>query len=212
MDYLLNKQLLILTAILLVVGLIMSFQNSSFHLPGNQQDYQPKQPIAFSHQLHAGEMEISCQYCHYGAEDSRHAGIPSVNVCMNCHKFVNTTMNEIRLSEKEKRPAVNSKEILKIYQSLGMNGSGSPVNEKKPVEWIKVHNLPDYVFFSHKPHINAGVDCSQCHGKVSEMSRVKQENDLSMGWCLNCHRDAHSTMSTAPGRTAQLQDCSACHY
>lgn len=197
---------------LVIIGFVMIFKNSTFHIPGNQQDYAPEQPIAFSHQLHAGEMEINCQYCHFGAEDSKHAGIPSANVCMNCHKFVSNTFNETSLADQENRKPIVSSEIAKIYASLGLSLSGEKVHAPKPTEWVKVHNVPDFVFFSHKPHITAGVDCAKCHGDVSTMTRVKQVEDLSMGWCLDCHRQDHKSLQNSSGRTAQLQDCASCHY
>ncbi|HCI16465.1 MAG: cytochrome c3 family protein [Candidatus Marinimicrobia bacterium] len=212
MDKLLNKQFSTIIGIMIVVGVIISFKNSSFHIPGNQEDYQPTQPIAFSHQLHAGEMEIACQYCHFGAEDSKHAGIPPANVCMNCHKFVNNTFNETRRADLENRKPVFSKEIKKIYASLGLDLDGKKVNDEIPTEWVKVHNVPDFVFFSHKPHITAGVDCAKCHGDVQTMTQVKQVEDLSMGWCLDCHRQEHDSIQSATGSTAYLQDCASCHY
>jgi hypothetical protein len=212
MDKGLNKQFSYMIAMLVIIGIVMIFKNSTFHIPGNQQDYAPKQPIAFSHQLHAGEMEINCQYCHFGAEDSKHAGIPPANVCMNCHKFVNNTFDETRLADQENREPIASSEIAKIYASLGLSLLGEKVSSGKPTEWVKVHNVPDFVFFSHKPHVNAGVDCAKCHGDVSTMTRVKQVEDLSMGWCLDCHRQDHKTLQNSAGRTAQLQDCASCHY
>ncbi len=195
-----------------VIGLVLSFKNANFHLPGNHQGYQPEQPIAFSHLLHAGEMDIACQYCHFGGADSKHAGIPPAAVCMNCHKFVNNTINETRLADQAGRKTVLNPEIEKIYKSLGLGLDGKQNDAQKPTEWIKVHNVPDFVYFSHKPHINAGVDCANCHGDVQTMTRVKQVEDLSMGWCLDCHRQDHKSFQQPPKKTDQLQDCSACHY
>ena len=212
MDNGLKKQFSNMVTMLVIIGFVMLFKNSTFHIPGNQQDYAPEQPIAFSHQLHAGEMEINCQYCHFGAEDSKHAGIPPANVCMNCHKYVSNTFNETRLAEQESRKPIASSEIAKIYASLGLSLAGEKVSSEKPTEWIKVHNVPDFVFFSHKPHITAGVDCAKCHGDVATMTRVKQVEDLSMGWCLDCHRQDHQSLQNPAGRTAQLQDCASCHY
>jgi len=212
MDKGLNKQFTYMVAMLVVIGLVMSFKNSTFHIPGNQEDYEPEQPIAFSHQLHAGEMEINCQYCHFGAEDSKHAGIPPANVCMNCHEFVNNTFNESRLADKENRKPLASSEIAKIYASMGLTMNGEKSNIKKPTEWVKVHNVPDFVFFSHKPHITAGVDCAKCHGDVAAMTRVKQVKDLSMGWCLDCHRQDHEPLQQSTETIKPSQDCSSCHY
>lgn len=135
---------------------------------GRSQNYKPDQPIKFSHKVHAGQNQTSCLYCHFSAEQSKFAGIPSASVCMNCHLFV----REGKRSGKF--------EINKIYAALDSN---------KNIEWIKVHNLPDHVFFSHAQHVVAGkLDCAKCHGDVTSMDQIVQVNDLSMGWCVNCHR------------------------
>ncbi|GAB1418640.1 c-type cytochrome [Bacteroidales bacterium] len=135
---------------------------------GRQQYYQPDQPINFSHKVHAGQNQIDCQYCHSGASNSKSAGIPPVNVCMNCHNLV------------KKGTLTGTAEIAKIQEAWD-NG--------KPIEWIRIHNLPDHVYFNHSQHVNAGkLDCAECHGDVKIMSQVMQVNDLSMKWCLDCHR------------------------
>ncbi|MBN1599523.1 MAG: hypothetical protein JW894_14605 [Bacteroidales bacterium] len=135
---------------------------------GRQQDYAPTQPIKFSHKIHAGDNKIDCQYCHHTAETSKSAGIPSSNVCLNCH---------ILIVEGTKSGKF---EINKITEAQLNND---------PIEWVKVHNLPDHVFFSHAQHVGAGkLDCAECHGVVESMDLLRQENDLSMGWCLDCHR------------------------
>ena len=215
-----QKQLKLITLLILAGGLMVIFSNSTFRMPGNQQNYEPIQPIDFSHRLHAGEMEVSCQYCHYGASQSRHAGIPATNVCMNCHKNVSTTRDDLRLEEeqataegRDMKP-LTSLEIIKIYSAMGYDPQGNPVKGKegKSVEWVKVHNIPDFVFFSHKPHISAGVDCVDCQGDVASMERVKQTEDLSMGWCLDCHRKDNESLNAAPERTQLLLDCATCHY
>lgn len=135
---------------------------------GRQQYYSPDQPIDFSHKIHAGQNQIDCKYCHTTTEESIHAGIPPAKLCMNCHAVVkNGTLT-------------GTKEIAKIFDA---------VNNSKPIEWIKVHNVPDHVFFSHAQHVNAGkVDCMECHGDVAQMDRIIQVNDLGMGWCIECHR------------------------
>jgi hypothetical protein len=209
-DKLINNQLKLITIFIVVVGIGIIFKNSNAHFPGNFEGYEPEQPIAFSHQLHAGEMTIPCMYCHFGAEDSKHAGIPPANVCMNCHEFVNNNTNENKIAEKMGRNQEVSPEIKKIYESFGT--SENNYEDKNPTEWVKVHNLPDFVFFSHKPHINAGLDCEKCHGDVASMTRVKQVNDLSMGWCLDCHRQDHESLDNTKERKSQLQDCATCHY
>lgn len=136
---------------------------------GRQQYYSPDQPIAFSHKVHATDNKIDCQYCHFTVNDSRYAGIPPMQTCMNCHNLV------------KDGTYTGTKEIAKIYSSIE-NG--------KPTKWIKVHNLPDHVYFNHSQHVKVGkVDCSECHGDVESMDRIIQVQDLSMGWCINCHRE-----------------------
>lgn len=215
-----KKQFKLVTLLILVFGLLVIFSNNTYHLPGNQQDYEPVQPIDFSHRLHAGEMSISCMYCHSGAETSLHAGIPATSVCMNCHKYVSTPLDESRLEEEQAANEgrdirqLTSSEIVKIYTAMGYNADLTLHEEDRthPIQWIKVHNLPDFVYFSHKPHIAAGVDCSDCHGDVKSMERIKQVEDLSMGWCLSCHRKDHDFDEIVPERTQLLSDCSTCHY
>jgi hypothetical protein len=136
---------------------------------GRSENYEPAQPIKFSHMVHAGQNQIDCKYCHTTAETSKTASIPSVNICLNCHTLVREGTRSGKF------------EINKIIQAAENN---------KPVEWIKVHNLPEYVFFSHAQHVSAGkLDCQVCHGDVKTMDRIVQVKDLSMGWCVNCHRD-----------------------
>jgi hypothetical protein len=140
----------------------------------NQQGYMPEQPIAFSHAVHAGHYEIDCQYCHVGAESSRHAGVPFSSVCMNCHTRVKT----------------DSPEIQKV---------AAAVQAGKPIEWVRVHRLPDHVYFSHANHVTAGLKCQTCHGPVEQMVRVEQVEPMTMGWCLDCHRKtAEAQRSVAP--------------
>lgn len=164
---------------------------------GINQGYSPIQPIAFSHKLHAGDNKIPCLYCHYGARTSRHAGIPPASVCMNCHNLLETQTAEI---EKLKEA----------------------VQEQRPIRWIKVHNLPDFVYFNHSQHVLSGVACQRCHGRVEGMERIEQYAPLNMGWCLECHRE-HAHIATAlferarqnleqkPRPTAGM-DCTSCHY
>ncbi len=136
---------------------------------GRQQGYAPDQPIKFSHALHAGTHKIECQYCHSGAAKGKSAVIPSTNVCMNCHKAV------------QEGPTYGKTEIAKIYDHYENN---------IPVPWVKIHNLPDHVYFNHAQHVNAGqIACQTCHGEVQEMEKVKQMQPLSMGWCIDCHRE-----------------------
>ena len=145
---------------------------------GRQQGYAPEQPINFSHEIHAGTHKIDCQYCHDGARRSKHAVIPAVNTCMNCHKAIQGETEDAQ------------KEIAKIYKASGWDPQANAyTGEGKPVEWIRIHNLPDHAYFNHAQHVVAGgVECQTCHGPVEEMAKVKQYSPLSMGWCVNCHR------------------------
>jgi len=194
-------------------------QLANLRLPGIQRDYEPEQPIHYSHRLHAGEMQIPCQYCHSGAERSRHAGIPPVNVCMNCHKVVTAPLGMVRAEDeqatKENRPPrrVISAELRKLYDALGLDGNlqRDPAKPERAVAWVKVHNLPDFAYFDHRPHAAAGVTCQTCHGPVETMERMRQVSDLTMGWCVNCHRDANRTGIGGQPVRASL-DCSGCHF
>jgi hypothetical protein len=144
-----------------------------------QKGYKPEQPIKFSHKLHAGEHEIACQYCHNSVEKSRHAGIPSVNVCMNCHKAI------------QKGPKYGETEIAKIYEAAGFDPKTNTYdpNKQKPIEWIKVHNLPDHVYFNHSQHVVVGkIECQTCHGDLKTMTVAEQKSPLTMKWCIECHR------------------------
>lgn len=126
--------------------------------------YRPEQPLPFSHKIHAGDLKMDCRYCHSKIEEAPMANIPPTQTCMNCHKIVK------RNSEK-----------LKVVMDSW--------NNKNPVQWIRVHNLPDFVYFDHSVHLTAGVGCTSCHGNIREMEVVEQKQPLSMGWCLECHRD-----------------------
>jgi tellurite resistance protein TehA-like permease len=149
------------------------------------QGYAPEQPIAFSHAQHAGELKIGCLYCHFGAERSRHAGVPPANVCMNCHTEVKKT----------------SPEIQKLSRATATG---------EPIAWLKVHSLPDHAFFSHARHLAGGVACQTCHGPVETMARVRQAAPLTMGWCLDCHR-GRGDFAGAPAAGPAGTDCSSCH-
>lgn len=189
---------------------------------GISQDYAPEQPIKFSHKLHAGQNGISCVYCHSGAEKSRHANIPSPNVCMNCHKFV------------QKGPEYGTTEIAKIYEALDYNPETQVYGPNpKPVQWIRVHALPDLAYFNHAQHVTVGgLECQTCHGEVQEMDVVKQVSPLTMGWCIDCHRttevkaegnayytELHESLKKQYGNDAKLTvdkigglECARCHY
>jgi len=150
-----------------------------------QKGYKPEQPIKFSHKLHAGENEIACQYCHSSVEKSRHAGIPSVNICMNCHKGI------------QKGPQYGEKEIAKIYEAAGFDPKSGTYDDSKqnPLKWIKVHNLPDHVYFNHSQHVVVGqIECATCHGDVKSMTVAEQKAPLTMKWCVECHRNTEVAM------------------
>ena len=210
--------------LVLCVGIILSaitwFANQgNIRLQGNQQNYEPLQPIAYSHRLHAGELAIPCLYCHFGAEKSRHAGVPAASTCMKCHEFVTATFGAIRAEdelaiEEERDPLpLVSEELQKLYDSLGLDSEMKPDPAKtpRPIEWVRVHNLPDYVYFDHRPHVSSGLDCQRCHGAVESMERMRQIETLSMGWCVNCHRDVNETGVAGQSVNASI-DCVTCHF
>ena len=176
--------------------------------PGNNQGHEPAQPIAFSHKLHAGELQVSCVYCHTAAATSRYAGIPALNICMNCHKSVTTSFS----AQQQARP-VESRELRKLYDALALDGALNPVAGRlpTPVSWRRVHSLPDFVYFDHRAHITAAVPCEHCHGPIGSMVRVRQVETLSMGWCVNCHRDVNRTGVAGKPVHASI-DCVTCHY
>ncbi|MBS1973244.1 MAG: c-type cytochrome [Bacteroidetes bacterium] len=153
-------------------------------------DYQPEQPIFYSHKVHAGINQISCLYCHGGAWESKQASVPSLNICMNCHMQISEYTGKDKLYREDGAEVDGTQEIQKLYSYTGWDPQSLKYTKPgKPVEWIKIHNLPDHVFFSHAQHVRAGkVQCQTCHGPIQQMNEVKQFADLSMGWCINCHR------------------------
>jgi len=213
---------------LIAVGLIVLFAFGSWKgwyalaAVGINQDYQPEQPIHFSHKIHAGQNGINCVYCHSGAEKGRHANIPSANVCMNCHKYVKSGT------------ITGTTEISKIYAALDYDPNTQQYgNNPKPIQWVKVHNLPDLAYFNHAQHVKvAKLECQKCHGPVEEMDVVKQFSPLTMGWCINCHRETevnmednsyyaelHKNLKAKYGPEAKLTvdkigglECARCHY
>lgn len=161
----------------------------------SNEGYAPEQPIPFSHKLHAGDNKIACAYCHSGVEKSRHATIPSMNVCMNCHTVV--------------KP--DSPYIQKLKQTYA---------EGKTLEWVRVHELPDFVYFPHKRHVAKGVSCETCHGDVKKMDRIVQFAPLTMGWCMECHRGQTTPKNVLAGIYPHMKDpqgpvapvnCTTCH-
>lgn len=174
---LLNKKVMGAIAMIAIIFVGYNIGKGAVDL-GRSQGYMPEQPIKFSHALHAGQNQIDCQYCHTGADKSKHANMPSVSVCMNCHKYV------------QEGPKYGSQEIAKIYAASGWDKEKADYTAPaKPIKWIKIHNLPDHVYFNHSQHVNVGkIACQTCHGQVQEMEVVAQYAPLSMGWCVNCHR------------------------
>jgi cytochrome c551/c552 len=194
-----NKIYIGLVAILLFVvgGYLMA--KGAINL-GRQKDYKPTQPIYYSHKVHAGINQISCLYCHGNAWESKHAAIPSLNVCMNCHKAISSYEKGPKLYDEDGKEINGTAEIQKLYDYAGFTaGQTQPwdPSKAKPVEWVKIHNLPDHVYFNHAQHVNAGkVQCQTCHGPIQEMDKVYQFAELSMGWCINCHRETKVNFNT----------------
>jgi mono/diheme cytochrome c family protein len=217
-----NKKLI--AVILLAVTLIGSVKGwYSLQSIGLSQGYTPDQPIKYSHKLHAGKLQIACVYCHGGAERGKTAGVPSANVCMNCHKFV------------KKGPETGTEEIAKIYKALDYDADkGTYGPNQKPIQWVRVHNLPDLAYFNHSQHYVVGkIACQTCHGQVQDsMTVASQYSPLTMGWCIDCHRktdvkmagnhyydELHKNLSAKhPGDStftvAQIggTECARCHY
>ncbi|MBL7705115.1 MAG: c-type cytochrome [Taibaiella sp.] len=163
---------------------------------GRQQNYMPHQPIFYSHKVHAGINQINCQYCHAGVNDSRQAMIPSTNVCMNCHKQISEYTGE-QLFDHEGNKVDGTAQIQELYKYAGWDPAKKDYKRNAkgeilatPIKWTKIHNLADFVYFNHSQHVNVGnVQCQTCHGPIQEMDEVKQFESLSMGWCINCHRE-----------------------
>jgi hypothetical protein len=148
--------------------------------------YEPVQPIPFSHQLHPGTLRIPCAYCHTGVLKSRQAGIPSVQKCMNCHKVTKTDSPDIKML-------------------AGLYESGAPLR------WVRIHSLPDHVYFDHRPHVHAGILCQTCHGEVQTMARISQHMSMRMGNCLGCHRDPKEALPADSRIVKGPEHCYACH-
>jgi len=200
---------IIILVSLLIIGEVIFVEATSL---GRQQYYQPEQPVWFSHKVHSDQNQIDCQYCHFTADKSMHSGIPPVSVCMNCHNQVKTGK------------ITGEAEIAKVVDAY---------NNGKPIAWVKVHNLPDHVYYSHAQHVNVGkLDCTECHGEVEKMDQVIQVNDLSMGWCVDCHRTKevqfankfydqykklHEELNRGEKSSVVVtdvggEDCQRCHY
>lgn len=201
--------IIVITA--LVIALVAKTAIDGLYSVGVQQGYAPAQPIAFSHALHAGQYEIACQYCHTGVEIGKSANIPSANICMNCHTHIQNVGGKEGISP----------EIQKIYNAVDNN---------QPIEWVRVHNLPDLAYFNHSQHVAVGgIECQTCHGPIQEMEVVGQHSSLTMGWCIDCHRQTEvATQGNAYyDKLVQLHsdskdalkvkdigglECAKCHY
>ncbi|MBO9618016.1 MAG: c-type cytochrome [Niabella sp.] len=189
--FLRNKVYLATIAILLFI--VSGYFNTKAMINMNRQkNYEPRQPIFYSHRVHAGINQINCLYCHGNAWESKTAAIPSVNVCMNCHKNIQKYGGP-ELKDQEGNVIDGTAEIAKLYKYAGFNPQAPETwnpNDAKPIEWTKIHNLPDHVYFNHSQHIRVGnVQCQTCHGEITSMDEVHQFAELSMGWCVNCHRN-----------------------
>ncbi|MGB0892446.1 MAG: cytochrome c3 family protein [Flavobacteriaceae bacterium] len=187
-----NTFLKILTTIFLVlVGIYILF--GTLFKVGVDEGYMPLQEIAFSHKIHAGDNKIDCQYCHSSAKHSKTSGIPSVNVCMNCHKNISEVAEDTKVEWDGMTygKAELDKEIAKVYEAAGWDAENLEYTGKtKPIKWVRVHNLPDFVYFNHSQHVTvAGLKCQKCHGPVEEMDEMRQHSSLTMGWCIDCHKD-----------------------
>ncbi|WP_142784937.1 c-type cytochrome [Changchengzhania lutea] len=197
---------------------------------GIDQGYEPVQPIHYSHKIHAGDNGIDCKYCHSSARVSKHSGIPSLNVCMNCHKSIYEYTGE---TSAEYTKEFYDGEIKKLYKAAGWDDAEQKyTGETQPVKWVRIHNLPDFVYFNHSQHVTvAGVECQTCHGPVEEMEVMYQHAPLTMGWCIDCHRTTnvnvkdnayytkiHEELSKKYGvdelTAAQMGglECGKCHY
>ncbi|MCB0699316.1 MAG: c-type cytochrome [Chitinophagales bacterium] len=190
-----NKVFIAIAVVVLIIGAGYWITNGAVEM-GRQQNYMPEQPIFYSHKVHAGVNQINCQYCHAGVTKSKQAMIPSTNVCMNCHMQINEYTGE-QLYTHEGEEINGTAEIHKLYEYSGWNPDKKAYNRDadgnilaKPIEWVKIHNLPDHVYFNHSQHVAVGkVDCQRCHGEIQDMDEVFQFSPLSMGWCINCHRE-----------------------
>lgn len=217
-----NKKLVGFAVLMLVALLAVGGWKTMWNV-GVHTGYQPVQPIKFSHQLHAGVNKIECQYCHGGAFKSKNASIPSANVCMNCHNTI---------TGSEHYDGETSPEIAKIYRALDWNPETRTYgNNPKPIQWVRIHNLPDFAYFNHSQHVTvAGVECQTCHGPIETMEEVYQYSPLTMKWCVDCHKatdvksdnkyyedliKAHESIKKGEKMTAAMiggLECGKCHY
>ena len=227
-----KNQFLIFVSVILLLLSSAYFAYGYMMQIGVDQGYMPVQPIHYSHKIHAGANQIECQYCHSSARISKHSGIPSLNVCMNCHENIADYNGEEDL-EKGYTKDFYTNEIKKLYKAVGWDEeTQSYTGDTEPVKWVRIHNLPDFVYFNHSQHVSvAGIDCQKCHGPVEEMEILYQYSPLTMGWCIDCHRESnikvkdneyytkiHEELSKKYGveelSIAQMGglECGKCHY
>ena len=225
-----NQFLMLVTAIIFLLSSAYFVYGYLMQI-GIDQGYEPIQPIHYSHRIHSGDNGIDCKYCHSSARVSKHSGIPSLNVCMNCHKSIYEVAESTATEEYSKE--FYDGEIQKLYSAVGWDDENQRYTGKtKPVKWIRIHNLPDFAYFNHSQHVSvAGIECQTCHGPVEEMEIMYQHSPLTMGWCINCHRETnvkvedngyyekiHKALSEKYGvdklTAAQMGglECGKCHY
>ncbi|MBO6879858.1 c-type cytochrome [Winogradskyella sp.] len=225
-----QNQFLVLVTVIFLLLASGYFVYGYFMQVGIDQGYEPVQPIHYSHRIHAGDNAIDCKYCHSSARVSKHSGIPSLNICMNCHKSISEVAPETLAEGREYGVDYNA-EIQRLYDAVGWDGTAY-TGDSKPVKWIRIHNLPDFAYFNHSQHVSvAGIECQTCHGPVEEMEIMYQHAPLTMGWCINCHRETnvkvqdngyytkiHEELSKKYGvdqlTAAQMGglECGKCHY
>lgn len=228
-----KNQFLVITAVIMLMLTGAYFAFGYMMQVGVDQNYEPIQPIHFSHKIHAGENGIDCKYCHSSARTSKTSGIPSMNVCMNCHKNITEFTGSKDSTYVDYSKEFYTAEIKKIYDAVGWDPAKQAYTGKeKPVKWVRIHNLPDFVYFNHSQHVSvAGLECQTCHGPVESMEIMKQHSPLTMGWCVECHRETevnvkdnayyakiHEELSKKYGvkklTAAHLGglECGKCHY
>ncbi len=227
-----NNSFLVFSTVIFLLFSSAYFAYGYLMQVGIDQGYMPVQPIHYSHKIHSGANEIECKYCHSSARVSKHSGIPSLNVCMNCHMNIAEYNGEEDL-EKGYTKEFYTNEIKKLYKAVGWDEENQRyTGETQPVKWVRIHNLPDFVYFNHAQHVDvAGIDCQKCHGPVEEMEIMYQHSPLTMGWCIDCHRESnvdlenneyyekvHAELSKKYGveklTVAQMGglECGKCHY
>ena len=233
-----QNQFLVLVSVIFLLLASAYFAYGWMMQVGVDQGYAPVQPIHYSHKIHAGDNKIECKYCHSSARVSKHSGIPSLNVCMNCHTSIyEYTGNPEGPSAEDLANGYTNEfytgEIKKLYKAVGWDEENQRyTGESQPVEWVRIHNLPDFAYFNHSQHVSvAGIECQTCHGPVEEMEIMEQYAPLTMGWCINCHRETnvkvegneyyetiHAELSKKYGveeLTAAMMgglECGKCHY